>query len=157
MTRLITPYRKLPRALPRAATETGSRRVVHRSRCEGVIGLPFVAIFAERLHPGLGVPVGDGQQNANRFVGSVASSLPLQKCSHIQIESGCEILSTQPEPLVEGDNQAGGGSSTILRGNSVSPWTWARISPSAVSMSRPSSVRSRLIVQLSSTAAASRS
>ena len=41
------------------------------------------------------------------------------------------------------------GSSTIRHGNPVSERTWARTSPSADSISRPSSVRSAIIVPVS--------
>ena len=79
------------------------------SRREGMTPPSAVAILTERLDHGLRVSVYDRQQNAGRSVRNPASLLPLLKGADIETETVGEFLTTQPEPLAEGDNPASGG------------------------------------------------
>ena len=99
-----------------------------------------VTFLAERPDHGLGVPVDDGEQHPSCPVGNTPTLFPLLNSPHVETEAFGELLTVQPKPLAEGDDPA---------------WQlrlaadMARTSPSAVSISRPSSVRSPVIGPLS--------
>ena len=100
----------------------------------------------ERSYDRFRVAVDHRQQHAGGPVRNPAALFPILDGPHVETETVREFLSAELQPLANGDDPFGVGSSTILQGSADSPRTWPGTSPNAVSISCPLPVRSVVIL-----------